>query len=622
MKIKALTLAGHFLMMMMCDSVSAEVRLPIYAFGVQNSTIIIDAEAGTLVPSLADVPLSEEILSEIVPYKGAEQNILLIKTLLAQKDIKLGSASLYFYLGVNHALDRIFRNRMLGLGYENDSAGPEVKNDDRFSNLRQFAKIRPLSQKELRLRVFFSKDKFNKASKILGLHSASAYWDPKNETIGIFFDARIFRWYRDRSGRQEQQVVTSAVQVRDYVTRQTMELVAHELVHFLQHNDGFLEQRPFLAEAAALIVQSNISMREDISRISKEHTMRGLPLIPQDQRCRALLWASPPMFGASLARYQRGVKAARRSALLPRLLLADARAFYSQGPHDLADAYDIALAFSMFAAAMPRPEFMEKVAPLLTSYAPLKSSALQQVAQAFKIWAEDTMAPWTSANLEDEYEATMQLTSACMKNRDYIAALAGAWRMKWLKPDSTMGLVYAGDVYFRVNVPFFAFDHYALANQSLRNAPDASQSGTLIETRLADAFELVGDIEEAQNRFDKVGQLKLYQNSDFVIPILRSRLKANFYRLALSAGYARNLRALYVLNSFVDEMQSGCTAESKEQFETSIEDAFDTGTHVQVIERRFEQTLQKMVAEMEAANIELLWKRRSAACQNMGERPQ
>jgi hypothetical protein len=601
-------------------------RLELHAFGVTRSELVIEVEEPVLVPSLAKVPLTDDALAGIVPYPQSEQGGKMREALAKQKNLTLGHTAVYFYIAVNQALSRIFQNRLFGQGsmavdkalsedIGNLAAAlgrDEAVDGKAFANLRELVGLKPIDGLRIRLQVFFDKSEFDREAAEIGLHSASAFWDPDRLRLGILFNARLMKWYREQAGTEHQAVATTAQNARDYVVRQTIDLVSHELVHLIQHANGrFLANRPFLAEAAALLVQSNISRREDVARLAQEHLQRGLSLTPpRDSPCNRLLQLGAPFNPQSLVQFQRGIEVARSGREVGQVMLMSNPQFYAQGAQALQSDYDMALAFSLFIGTLSRSEFAEQVQPALArSGASPGRAQLARLSAGFRQWAERHATEWWDRPGADQhFEAISMLVSICMAERHYITAYTGISAMFQFRPRSSRPHLYWGDVYWRLGVPFFAYDLYALSHAWRAKYGLQGESSARIDSRLGDAFEIMGDIDSAIERFDALKDVK--SSPGFEPTLARTRLKGDFYHLARQRGFARHDLARMVLNTYVAELQGGQCAspEDKAQMNKALE-ATGKGDHAEVaaiLDARYRKVSAKMKREIAEGSIDAI----------------
>jgi len=591
-----LTVTRLFISLFLWSSVALPATATVFklhSFGITNSNVVIECDETVLIPSLASEKVSHESISEILPYRGSGEAKALSLELASHSELSLGHSTLYFYLAINLAFDRIFRNLLLDQTRMADRSQSERDYDAQLEartgsvpyselehsllNLRDLAKVKGIDGKTLRIRVFFGEDRFNTAAAQVGLHAARAFWDPDRMQIGLLFDKEIFRWYKQNVDWKTANSGTAAANARNYVVRQVLGSITHELVHFIQYCNGdFLRESPFLAEAAALLIQSNISLREEISQLASGQEKLGLDPLLAGSPCLALVKMSPPMYSSSLAQLYRGIEVARKGIRIDKILLMGGEPFYSQPKPLLKDQYDAALAFALFASELPRPQFERELLPILKGRKNVSArNPLKDLNVGFQKWADEQSREWwRSASVDEDYEITKRMTIACSERREYVAAYVGSQLMFVQRPGSPASYLLAGDVFFRMNIPFFALDFYSLSSSRWSKQFGPRDESLLhIESRLGDAFEEIGDIEKALEKFSNVAKFKPASVPDeYFITWLRCQLKKQYYEASMKGAYAHDERSLLLMNSYVEQLQgSDCSsAEDKQRVINAI----------------------------------------------------
>lgn len=553
-----------------CAEAAQSVDFALHSIGTTGSRLVIETEEEILVPSLSSVPLTQENLSRAIPSISSEDRQAILKELTGRANLSLGHASVYFYIAVNLAVERIYKSLLLGQGAASRSVeekalikdldetygGSNRDRDKTFGNLRDMSGIKPIENVVLRLKIFFSEDRFKQAAADVGLHAAQAFWDPATTTIGLHFDRNVFKWYRSRAAAGDASSGEAAARVRDYVMKQVLDRITHELVHAIQASNGqFLGHRPFVAEGAALLIQSNISLRDDLARIEAQMRARGLSIMPQPgSPCLTLFKASPPMYSSSLIQFTNGLDVARKGISLERILLLENEKFYGQSAAALKAQYDASLAFSIFASALPRERFRKVLMPIIRKGSAVDVAALKALSVDFKNWAQDQADDWWMAKgAHSTFDAVQRLTVACSDNEDYVMAFVGSQLLFALDRSAVMPFVHAGDVFKNLDLPFFALDYYARSKALAKDAVRRELEDQL-DARLGDALVSLGDVEGALQWYSQTADVK----RDGVLPEsaftwFELRLKLDFYQNALSAGYAHEEGVQALAASYVDE---------------------------------------------------------------------
>jgi tetratricopeptide (TPR) repeat protein len=90
----------------------------------------------------------------------------------------------------------------------------------------------------------------------------------------------------------------------------------------------------------------------------------------------------------------------------------------------------------------------------------------------------------------------MKRETACQKAGNLPNALGSAAEAFAYKPGSPTGPLYAGDIFYQLRQPLLALDFYLMAREAMLK-PGAGDYPTRVRSRVADAQELIGDVDEA-----------------------------------------------------------------------------------------------------------------------------
>jgi hypothetical protein len=518
------------------NSASAKTyNLPIYAFRVTDSFLELTVDDDVLVPSLTGVKLTKANTDPLLPYRGSDESRVLQKSILDQGDFSMGSTALYFYMAVNLALDRIFRNLIF---FDRDISKeiPGATSDGAtFTNLRSLAQLKPIANARLNVEVYTNREKFDLRSAAIGLHSPRAFWDAENATIGIYFDKAIFRWVRTQTSIAGQSEAELAAHIRDYVNRRVIDTIAHELVHFVQDRSGAkAAKKAFLAELVAVFLQENIFLREERAIIAHAHLQRGLPLRPWLKSCASLWSGIPPWSVETVVRLPESIATARKLGIsFEKLFDMDDASFYSQKSEALASEYVLFNPFAAFLTGMEKDEFARRFSAFIDGSGP---ADVRGIDIAFNEFMKDHEVGVVSEDNRELLTITNGLVTYCLDQRDFISAHSGSLNMVQYAPREVLGIVYMGDVFFNSQNEYFALDYYDLAYRGLKTNDDLSSRVRVI-SRLADAFQVLGDVDLATSRLKEIENLNPDTLSiDLVLVVLRSKLKLELYTLAKKQG--------------------------------------------------------------------------------------
>jgi hypothetical protein len=595
------------------QALSEYPELPLHAFGVDHSTVTIAVDEEILVASLRNTKLTQRDISEILPYQGSSNAAEIEKVLTDMPGLSLGHTVTYVYLAVNHALSRIFRNRIL-VPRDNDDGDAEMallfsrdpkSVDDSWRNLRDLVEIKAIKSQRLRVEVYFDRDKFQQTLTELRLHSAQAFWDPSKSRIGLFVDRSLFYWLPAQANWGDQSTDELVKHIRNYFVRRTLDTIGHELIHFVQQSgSNQLYSRPFVAEAAAVFVEENIFFREEMFQLASAHTQRNLPLLPAPgSRCRLLMEFSPPMSIRGILKAEHAITAALASDFdVERELMMRDGDYYSRSFDELRLSYELSYLFLLFVGTIPRDEFNRQFGPLIHNRSDDEvQAALKGVSKSFRTWMREFSQRWWNAkDASETYEAASGLVTECLNARNFTMAHSGARMMAAYKPHSVTPIIYAGDVFWRVIIPFFAFDHYALALSRSKASVGADEVEARTTSRMGDAYEILGDLPTAVEMFKRSWQKSsvVVSNAGTLIIVLRSKLKAEFYKRMLQADLRQSPVSLMLMNFYVGLLQGGeCGDAAEKARANSIGQAMQQGNW-QEFERKYREHYDLIAAKM------------------------
>jgi hypothetical protein len=589
-------------------------ELPLHAFGVDRSTVTISVDEEILVDSLRNTKITRRDIAEILPYQGSSSAAEIEKVLTNMPALSLGHTVTYVYLAVNHALSRIFRNRIL-IPRDSDAGDTEMallfakdlkSVDDGWKNLRDLVETKAIKSQRLRVEVYFDREKFQQALTELRLHSSQAFWDPGKSRIGLFIDRSLFYWLPAQANWGDQSTGELVKHVRNYFVRRTLDTIGHELIHFVQQSgSNQLYSRPFLAEASAVFVEENIFFREELFQLASAHTQRNLPLLPAPgSRCRLLMEFSPPMSIRGILKAEHAITIALASNFdVERELMMSDHDYYSRSFDELRLSYELSYLFLLYVGSIPRDEFSRQFGPLIQGRSDDEiQAALKGVSESFRTWMREFSQRWWNAkDATETYEAASGLVTECLNARNFTMAHSGARMMAAYKPHSVTPIIYAGDVFWRVIIPFFAFDHYALALSRSKSSVGADEVEARTTSRMGDAYETLGDLSTAVEMFTRSGQNgAVASNTGTLIIGLRSKLKAEFYKRMLQADLKQSPVSLMLMNSYVGLLQGGeCGDAAEKARASSIGQAMQQGNWRE-FQRRYREHYDLIAARMVA----------------------
>lgn len=555
------------------------IDLPIYAYGVKKVKLTLFIEDDILVKSLSQTPINIIDLAAILPYQGSSYSKDIQNLFNNKSELSFGHTMPYIYIAINHAFSRIYRNGFIRPRPNEDSLrrsmGFEANlNADGFENLRDILSIQEIENQSLTIEVYSNLQSLKNAQGNLKFISDEAFWDPEKKRIGLFLNQGLFRWLPSQLNWKEQSTKDAIIAVRNYVSKRLIQTITHELIHFIQYvSKSKTYTIPFLAEASATFLQENITYREDIFQITSAITQRQLPLnLPEKgSPCRALVDITTPMSALAMAKIKNGINSISKFNL-ENLILMDEKSFYNRNPINLQEVYDISLAFSLFVATIPRDTFKLFVHNYRKDL--LKKIDLNK---RFNHWSKNFAKEWWESPDSSEFSDLIQYaTTLCLNNRSYISAYSGANSLITFKSESPIGWLYIGDVFWRIQVPFFAFDYYAKSYAIGKKYGFKDNSELRILSRLGDGYEQLGDIKAAVNIFQ---QLRIKFDKEIpledLIPKLRSNLKEAYYKELMLQNQNQSQINLYLITQYVDVLQlKGCPSEKELKLQDEINTAY------------------------------------------------
>lgn len=585
-------------------------NLPISAFGVANSKLTLIIEDEILVPSLTKFKVNEDDLYSILPFENSIEARNVSKTIVSQAGISLGHTMPYLYIAINHAFDRIYYNSFFEPRKGQDSLRKEMGfttdlNADGFRNIREILDIKKIANENLTIEFYSSMKSLRLAQSNLKFISEDAFWDPANHRIGLFLDLTLFRWLPSQVNWHEQTTEEAIKAVRNYVAKRVLQTICHELVHFIQFaSKSKMYNIPFLAEASAIFLEENINLREDIFEISKVLTASGreLKLPPASSPCRVLIETAPPLSALAMTKMKNGIEFKNKSKRkIEEIILMDDKTFYSRTSEELQKLYDLSVAFSLFAGSIPRDKFKQFFGPLFdSSRLKITKQNLSGLDNLFNAWSDHIFEEWwTSPDIDKVFSITQNLSTECLSGRDYFSAYFGAESLVAMRPNSAVSWMYCGDVFWNLQIPFFAFDFYARALQAGAKYGYDQNSEIRVLSRLGDGYEALGDLNSAVKKFK---ELRTKQNSsepesvDLVV-LLRSNLKEIFYQEMLSRGQKQSYVSILLVNEYVNVLHlAGCPTDQERQLQQEIKKAIDENDF-QMFRKKYQECFETVKKE-------------------------
>src|SRR5262249_21736863 len=115
------------------------------------------------------------------------------------------------------------------------------------------------------------------------------------------------------------------------------------------------------------------------------------------------------------------------------------------------------------------------------------------------------------------------------------------------------GPLYAGDVFYKIRQPLLALDFYLLAREAFSKSR-TGDTRTRIETRIADAREQIGDVEDAMRTYAAIVD-RPPENLSLLLPDLSAGSKLEYYERIQARGIAVRARHVERANLMLDPLR-------------------------------------------------------------------
>lgn len=506
--------------------------------------ILIETDLGVIAPQLQAIPRDDPTLKK--------SGIVGDATPLAEQ-VGWGHAAPYLYAAVVDALGRIYYGLSLDLMQLPDGT--------------QLLKRGALGKGQIVIRVISDRERYSNAAHDTAHAGQDGYWDPRKKEVGIFINETILNLARRIEDPQDETARLQTVEaLRAYLYQRLLYKVGHELFHAIQSvtdNQSYLF--PALSEASAVLTQDNILLRENFVVFSR--AMMGRKKSSDEEKNYATCMASglPTFNFYRLVRMKRAYDAIQRSPDLSvtALLASDNRTFFEAATEaDLLDRYAIAYALLDFLMRANNDQFAAYKAVLdeLTDKGTISASRAK--AALFDDLFRQYLAGvgqkyWANPQADQKFEAALERETACQKGYNLTYAFNSAAEAYAYKPLSPTGPLYIGDVFYQIRQPLLALDFYLLARASYNKG--GGDYRTRVETRVADAQEFVGDIEEAIEAYKRT-TAGPPESPFLLIPWFRAGMKSEYYERLQRRGIVLKVRHVerlgQLLNSFIGALNA------------------------------------------------------------------
>jgi hypothetical protein len=134
---------------------------------------------------------------------------------------------------------------------------------------------------------------------------------------------------------------------------------------------------------------------------------------------------------------------------------------------------------------------------------------------------------WLNTKADVQFTKAIQRVTACQQAWNLANALGSAAEAFAYKPQSPTGPLYASDIFYQLRQPLLALDFYLMARE-LVSRPGAGDYANRVQSRVADANELVRNVDDAIAAYSQIISRPL-ENSALLQTWVRAALKLEYF---------------------------------------------------------------------------------------------
>lgn len=498
---------------------SAALALPLRGFEGLSVTIVTDI--GVIAPELSGQGLSDEALVQHFA-SGVPRALEPFRTQLHKTDFS--HAVPYIYAAVYHSLGRI--HHALSLDVLTLADG------------KPLLPRAPIRSGALTIRVTGSRRTFDEyASRAVGV-SSIAYWDPARHEVGIYRDRSELSWLKTYRGWLPSEPRQKVLAIERYLTTLLMERAAHELFHAVQAQTNDIEYRiPLIKEGAAVYATTNVYDREEMVRlievdISLNADRRARVSEQQSEECLNNDAVKGTDGYATIATMNDAARAIKAEPTLSLTGLLNPKSFYVADRSKMSERYAVAFSAMEYLLHANQDSVLTWRRAVKQVYETGKvpsGSDMNELDRKYRSWMDKWASVRSSAHPQaaDRYRQAARASDLCVKALMFSQARWAALRMIASRPESPVGLVYLGDIFWKLQQPISALEYYtAAAATEAHGVPDEVRGR--VQSRMADAYEQLGRVDDAIEIWRQTAQTKPASHDEAAMQC-RGLLKADFY---------------------------------------------------------------------------------------------
>lgn len=489
-----------------------------------------------------------------------------------------GHIAPYVYAAAYHALGRIY----IGMSSNPVLAdeAPLLPND-------------PLRPGEIRIKLYSDCAEYAQtAAPARFASSPSAFYSRANRQVAFCLPPDWFESLRSLQNMEYDQPERAVAHMEEYVNWLVLQASAHELTHAIQHGTRAADYgHDLVSEGAAMFLADNVQTRAE--SVMLWGTLPAKQPDPASVKACESSIGTLEELGAISAR---AVDQFRMSAdyvrshpgfSLTRLL--DDKEFYRT---DIEAHYAIAYSAVWFASTMSR-QLVDSWRRVIAQPAEVRDpSDVAAIDKSFARYIDEwPHAWWEHPDAVNRALQAARAQTVCLNRSFAFSAHSAALLLNAYQPDSPLGLVYDGDVFYRWQMFFVALGRYTEASRKLR---EGDPLGAMVQSRLGDAYEGLGNIEAALTAYRRVSGLSF--PPAYAVMDLSGQLKVRYYESTRAQGTWGTRASFNRANAYVRTFKS---PQALAEFSAQCDGGRDARCMAKLWEKRYAEVAERMMTEIQ-----------------------